>query len=182
MSGLQTLVLNADYRPLSLFPLSSWHWRDAVTALLLDRVALVANYEQVIRSPSVTMHVPSVVALKRYQRLDGFPAFTRYNIYVRDRWRCQYCAAVFPSSELTFDHVVPRSRGGRTTWENVVTACAPCNIRKGASSLRAVGMTLLRPPHRPTRRELAYSVGHHAFDEVHHTWVDYLYWDSELDE
>jgi 5-methylcytosine-specific restriction endonuclease McrA len=182
MNALQTLVLNADYRPLSVFPLSSWHWRDAVTALLLDRVALVANYEQVIHSPRLTMQVPSVVALKRYQPLDGFPAFTRYNIYVRDQWRCQYCAREFPSSELTFDHVVPRSRGGRTTWDNVVTACAPCNSRKGAKSLRAVGMTLLRAPHRPTRRELAHSAGHHTVDEVHHSWVDYLYWDSELDE
>src|SRR5271155_4033188 len=81
MMNLQTLVLNADYRPLSYHPLSLWSWRDALTALMLDRVALVANYDVLARSPSVSFPVPSVVALKRYNKLGGFPAFTRYNIY-----------------------------------------------------------------------------------------------------
>ncbi len=119
MNDLQTLVLNADFRPLSRFPLSSWHWKDAVSALVLQRVNLVAEYDHVIRSPSRAMRVPSVVALKRYLHLGGYPAFTRFNIYCRDRWCCQYCAEEFSSSELTFDHVVPRSRGGRTTWDNM---------------------------------------------------------------
>ncbi|MBI1206976.1 MAG: HNH endonuclease [Azospirillum sp.] len=179
--NLQTLVLNADYRPLSLFPLSAWHWKDAVTALILDRVNLVVNYDVMVRSPSLSMPVPSVVALKRYKSLDGYPAFTRYNIYCRDGWICQYCLQRFAAHDLTFDHVIPRSRGGRTTWENVVAACGPCNLYKGNRTLREVGMVLHRKPRRPTRRELAFTAGPQAFDSVHHSWIDYLYWDSELE-
>lgn len=182
MNDLQTLVLNADFRPLSRFPLSSWHWKDAVSALVLQRVNLVAEYDDVIRSPSRAMRVPSVIALKRYLHLDGYPAFTRFNIYCRDRWCCQYCAEEFASSDLTFDHVVPRSRGGRTTWENVVTACSRCNLVKANRTPREAGMHLLRRPYRPSRRELAHAAAPLAREQVHHTWVDFLYWDSELEE
>src|SRR5690606_16441590 len=120
--AIQTLVLNSDFRPLSCNPPSAWHWKDAVTALILNRVCLVAEYDHVVRSPSITMRVPSVVALKQYQRLDGWPAFTRFNIYCRDKWLCQYCGRRFSSDQLTFDHVQPRSRGGRSSWENIVAA------------------------------------------------------------
>jgi 5-methylcytosine-specific restriction endonuclease McrA len=183
MNDLQTLVLNADFRPLSRYPVSSWHWKDAVAAVFLDRVSLVAEYDEIIHSPRISMRVPSVVALKQYLQLDGYPAFTRFNIYIRDNWVCQYCARSFTTPELTFDHVVPRSRGGRTTWENVVAACSPCNLRKGSKTPKEAGMQLLRAPAKPTRRELAFSAGPHLLrEDVHHTWVDFLYWDSELDE
>lgn len=182
LNDLQTLVLNADYRPLSSYPLSLWSWRDAVSALLLDRVHLVASYDLEIRSPSVVMPVPSVVALKRYQKTSGYPAFTRYNIYLRDTFACQYCARPFDSRELTFDHVVPRSRGGKTTWENVVAACGPCNHRKGNRTPHEAGLTLLREPYQPTRWELSQRSPQFRHKDLHHTWVDYLYWDTELDE
>jgi len=181
MLNLQTLVLNADYRPLSFHPLSLWSWRDALSALMLDRVALVANYDVHARSPSVSMPVPSVVALKRYKRLDGFPAFTRYNIYLRDGFTCQYCAGEFPAENLTFDHVVPRSRGGRTTWENVVAACARCNHAKGNRTPHEAKMPLMHRPHRPTKGELNRRAPDLRHRDYHHTWIDYLYWDSELD-
>lgn len=182
LPDLQTLVLNADFRPLSRFPLSAWHWKDAVSAVILDRVSLVAEYDEVIRSPRSSMRVPSVVALKQYLPLDGYPAFTRYNIYCRDGWTCQYCARSFHAHELTFDHVVPRASGGRTTWENVVAACSPCNLRKGSKSVAQAGLQLLRRPRRPTRRELAFVLPAHVREDVHHTWADFLYWDSELEE
>ncbi|MDR3518816.1 MAG: HNH endonuclease [Azospirillaceae bacterium] len=182
MLNLQTLVLNADFRPLSMFPLSSWHWKDAVTAIILDRVSLVAEYDEVIHSPRMTMRVPSVVALKHYQPWSGFPAFTRYNIFCRDGWVCQYCGEPFSAHELTFDHVVPRSRGGRTTWENVVSACSPCNLIKGNKTPIEAGMPVLREPRRPTRRELAFASAPHLHEAVHHSWADFLYWDSELEE
>jgi 5-methylcytosine-specific restriction endonuclease McrA len=111
MLNLQTLVLNADFRPLSYNPLSLWSWRDAMTALMLDRVQLVANYDVQARSPSRAVPVPSVVALKRYKRLEGFPAFTRYNIYLRDTFSCQYCGDKFPSSRA---RATARRRG--RTW------------------------------------------------------------------
>jgi 5-methylcytosine-specific restriction endonuclease McrA len=182
MLNLQTLVLNADFRPLSYNPLSLWSWRDALTALMLDRVQLVANYDVEARSPRISYPVPSVVALKRYKKLDGFPAFTRYNIYLRDLFTCQYCAEKFPTEDLTFDHVIPRSRNGRTSWENVVAACAPCNSRKANKTPTEAGMALLKPARRPTRTELARRLPRTLYKDVHETWVDYLYWDSPLDD
>ena len=119
------LVLNADYRPLSYFPLSLWSWQDTIKAVFLDRVNIVAEYDRVVRAVSLEMKLPSVVSLKTYVKPTRNPAFTRFNVFLRDRFQCQYCGA---RDDLTFDHVVPRSRGGRTTWDNVVTACAPCNL------------------------------------------------------
>lgn len=181
MSGLQTLVLNADYRPLSYHPLSLWSWRDAVSALLLKRVDLVETYDRVVRSPSLELPVPSVVALKRYVSFNGRPAFTRYNIYLRDGFTCQYCGEPFPASELTFDHVMPRSRGGLTEWSNVVAACGPCNLSKANRTPEEAGMPLIQEAREPSIRRLNSLARSIKPASVHHTWVDYLYWDSELE-
>ena len=116
------LVLNADFRPLSYFPLSVWSWQDAVKAVFLDRVSVLSEYEHEVRSPSVTMRLPSVIALKDYIPSARRPAFTRFNVFLRDGFCCQYCGSRWPTPDLTFDHVVPRSRGGRTTWRNVPPA------------------------------------------------------------
>ena len=125
------LVLNADYRPLSYFPLSLWSWQDTVKAVFLDRVNVLSEYEHKIRSPSFEMRLPSVIALKEFVLQSRRPAFTRFNVFLRDRFSCQYCAQQFRPEALTFDHLIPKSRGGKTTWENVVTACSKCNLRKG---------------------------------------------------
>ena len=122
------LVLNADFRPLSYYPLSLWGWQDTVKAVCLDRVNIVSEYDRAVHSPSFEMRLPSVVSLKSYIKPARHPAFTRFNLFLRDRFVCQYCGA---NNDLTFDHLVPRSRGGQTTWENVVAACSPCNLRKG---------------------------------------------------
>ena len=113
------LVLNADFRPLSYFPLSIWSWQDAVKATLLGRVNTVAEYDRVIRSPSFEIALPSVVSLKQYIKPSEHPAFTRFNVFLRDKFTCQYSGRRLPANELTFDHVLPRSRGGKTTWDNV---------------------------------------------------------------
>ncbi|MCZ8316607.1 HNH endonuclease [Phreatobacter sp.] len=181
MMDLQTLVLNADYRPLSYSPLSLWGWRDALVALFSERVTLVATYDLEARSPSRSMPIPSVVALKNYISPVRHPAFTRYNIYLRDRFTCQYCSQYLPSGGLTFDHVMPRSRGGLTTWENVVAACSPCNLRKANRTPPEAGMPLIQRPRRPTRLELHRRQPDFDHHRYHHTWIDYLYWDSELD-
>ena len=180
MTGLQTLVLNADYRPLSYHPLSLWSWKDAVTALLLDRVNLVETYDRVVHSPSTALRVPSVVALKRYVSFNGRPAFTRYNIYLRDDFTCQYCGDRFATHDLTFDHVHPRSRGGLTEWTNVVAACSPCNLQKANKTPEEAGMTLIQEPLEPSIRALNHTARRSSLANVHHTWMDYLYWDSEL--
>ena len=127
-SGFPALVLNADFRPLSYYPLSLWSWQDAIKAVFLERVNIVANYDRVVHSPSFEMKLPSVVSLKTFVKPSTHPAFTRFNVFLRDRFSCQYCG---DRDDLTFDHLLPRSRGGHTTWINVVTACSRLQSPQG---------------------------------------------------
>jgi 5-methylcytosine-specific restriction endonuclease McrA len=106
--GLPALVLNADYRPLSYYPLSLWGWQDAIKAVFLDRVNIVAEYDRSVSSVSFSMKLPSVVSLKNYVKPSRHPAFTRFNVFLRDRFSCQYCGA---REDLTFDHLIPRALG-----------------------------------------------------------------------
>ncbi len=171
------LVLNADFRPLSYFPLSVAPWQTAVVDVISGRVSVVAEYDALVRSPSVAVRLPSVIALRTYHPRSRRVAFTRFNVFLRDRFRCQYCGLALPASQLTFDHVVPRCRGGRTSWANVVTACMPCNTRKGN---RATPLPRRRA-REPTTQDLL--VARRAFppNHLHASWLDYLYWDSELE-
>ena len=89
--GCPALVLNADFRPLSYYPLSLWSWQDAIKAVFMDRVNIVSEYDTVVRSPSFDMRLPSVVSLKTYIKPSRTPAFTRFNVFLRDRFSCQYC-------------------------------------------------------------------------------------------
>ena len=172
------LVLNADYRPLSYYPLSLWPWQEAIKAAVLDRVEIVAVYDEVARSPSTSIRIPSVVVLKDYVQPQKRVAFTRFNLFLRDEFCCQYCGA---RGDLTFDHVVPRSRGGVTSWENVVAACSSCNLRKGNRSLKHSGMTLRRPARQPGSEELRNQGRKFPPGHLHQSWTDYLYWDAELE-
>ncbi len=172
------LVLNADYRPLSYFPLSLWHWQEVVKAVFLDRVNVISEYDRYVRSPSFEMRLPSVVALKSYVKPAKYPAFTRFNLFLRDRFECQYCGR---RQDLTFDHVLPRSQGGRTTWENVSAACAVCNLRKGGKTPRQSGMHPRTIPYRPTVFELNDRGRGFPPNFLHESWRDYLYWDTELE-
>ena len=181
LESCPALVLNADYRPLSYFPLSVWGWQDAVKAAFLDRVTILSTYDRAIRSPSMAIRLPSVVALKRYRPLARRPAFTRFNVFLRDSFTCQYCVAPFPVENLTFDHVVPRSRGGRTTWENVIAACSACNLSKGNRLPRECGMSPARKPRAPSAYDLHEAGRRFPPRYLHESWGDYLYWDSELD-
>ena len=172
------LVLNADYRPLSYFPLSLWPWQEAVKAAFLERVVILAEYDTVARSPSIEFKLPSVVVLKDYVRPAKQSAFTRFNLFLRDEFSCQYCGS---KGEMTFDHVIPRSRGGRTTWENVVASCSPCNLRKGSKTLKQANMRLRKQPVQPAP-ELLQNVGRKfPPNYLHESWMDFLYWDAELE-
>ena len=172
------LVLNADFRPLSYYPLSLWSWQETVKAVFLDRVNIVSEYDTTVRSPNFEIRLPSVVSLKTYVRPALYPAFTRFNVFLRDRFSCQYCG---DRSDLTFDHVVPRARGGQTRWDNVLTACAPCNLKKGSQSLSTAGMKPFQAPYRPTVFELHRNGRLFPPNYLHESWMDYLYWDTELE-
>lgn len=172
------LVLNADYRPLSYYPLSVWSWQDAIKAVFLDRVNIVSEYEVEVRSTSFSMRLPSVVSLKTFVKPSRNPAFTRFNVFLRDRFQCQYCGS---KDDLTFDHLIPRSKGGTTTWENVLTACSPCNLRKGSKTYQEAQMHPHQFPFRPNVHDLHNNGRMFPPNFLHHSWLDYLYWDTELE-
>jgi 5-methylcytosine-specific restriction endonuclease McrA len=179
LESCPALVLNADYTPLSYYPLSLWPWQTAIKAVFLGRVDIVASYDRSVHSPSLDMRIPSVIALRQYVRPSEFPAFTRFNLFLRDRFACQYCGS---GQHLTFDHVVPRRLGGRTNWENIATACAPCNMKKGGRTPREAGMRLRVEPIRPTSWQLQQHGKSFPPGYLHETWRDWLYWDIELEE
>ncbi len=172
------LVLNADYRPLSYYPLSLWPWQDAVKAAWLDRVDIIAEYDEVARSPSMEIRIPSVVVLKDFVKPQRKVAFTRFNLFLRDEFACQYCGA---TGDLTFDHVVPRAAGGVTSWENVVAACSKCNLSKGSKSLKRSGLSLRKPPRQPAAEQLRNMGRKFPPNWLHDSWLDFLYWDAELE-
>lgn len=171
------LVLNADYRPLSYVPLSLWSWQDTVRAVFRDAVTVLAEYDVSVSSPSLSMQLPSVIVLKRYvgRTNRGTPCFTRRNLFLRDRFCCQYCNTQLPMNALTYDHVWPRARGGGTTWENVVTACSKCNLKKAARPLDAIhDMRLRTTPKEPTWPELHSKAKAFPPKDMHAAWADYV--------
>lgn len=176
--GWPALVLNADFRPLSYYPLSLWSWQDTIKAVFLDRVNIVAHYDRAVRSPSFEMQLPSVVSLKSFVKPSTHPAFTRFNVFLRDKFACQYCG---DNDDLTFDHLIPRSRGGQTTWENVVAACSPCNLRKANRTPPEAGMHPSQHPYQPSVHQLHRNGRLFPPNYLHDSWLDYLYWDTELE-
>ena len=176
------LILNADFRPLSYFPLSLWPWQEAVKAIFRDTVQVVSEYEREVQSPSLKLKLPSVLALREYVPSVRQVAFTRFNVYLRDMWACQYCADTYKTHELTFDHVIPRSKGGRTTWDNIVTACRSCNTQKGHKLPKECGMHPIVKPYEPSVYELQARGQKFPPNFLHESWADYLYWDSDISE
>ena len=181
LESCPALVLNADFRPLSYFPLSLWPWQEAIKAVFLDRVNIIATYDRFVASPRLRVALPSVISLKDFVSTSRRPAFTRFNVFLRDRFACQYCGEPFPSHMLTFDHVVPRSRGGQTTWDNVVSACEGCNLQKGNRLPERSGLHPLTRPQQPTTNQLQRNGRAFPPNFLHESWRDFLYWDTELD-
>ncbi|MBK7584519.1 MAG: HNH endonuclease [Myxococcales bacterium] len=141
----RTLVLTPWF-----FPHKVVRWEDAITLVYLSKVDVVIAYDDEIRSPSATFPMPAVVRLKR--QISGQKRgvkFSRINVYVRDGFTCAYCEKKLPLRQLTYDHVLPRSRGGRTEWENIVTACTPCNAKKSNKTPDESGMWPRKRPCRP---------------------------------
>jgi 5-methylcytosine-specific restriction endonuclease McrA len=143
---MRTLMLTPWMAPHEVIP-----WQRAVVLTILGKVEVVAEYDEVIRSPSVEIRTPAVVRLTRSvlprKRLIRF---SRTNVYTRDGFRCQYCGEQKLASQLNYDHVLPRVRGGKTEWTNIVTCCYACNDKKGARTPDEAKMRLLRKPQKPT--------------------------------
>jgi len=141
---MRTLLLSANY-----FPIRVIHWDRAVKMRFEGTADVVAEYAEEIRSPSVTWKIPAVIRERRVMKVRHAIRFSRANIYLRDRYCCQYCGERFSPRELSYDHVVPRASGGKTTWENIVTACRGCNTLKGSRECDACGMFPINKPVRP---------------------------------
>jgi len=156
-----SLVLNADFTPLSQRPLSLWHWRDVLRIVYSGRATVVSEYStppMLIRGVSLSFRLPSVIALNKYQHIPNkTPMITRRNVFIRDGYRCCYCGEEKKADELTLDHIMPRSRGGKLTWINTVCACAQCNQKKRnahPAELHKIGMRLRVRPRVPSFNEL----------------------------
>lgn len=167
MNGV--LVLNASYEPLNVVSV-----RRAIVLLLKEKAELLEAAEAQIRAERIAFQRPLVIRLVMYvkipRRLLTLP-LTRRNILKRDNYTCQYCGRRPENSELTLDHIVPRSRGGGHTWENLVAACAPCNRRKGDNLPGEIGMPLQRNPYKP--RYLALTLMSEAAPTA---WTKYMYY------
>ena len=172
----QVLLLNITYEPLRII-----NWKKAITLFLLGKVEVLEEYGQEIHSVSFSVKLPSVVRLLWLVKRPKTPIrFSRQNIYARDKYACQYCGKKFPSEELSYDHVIPKSRGGKTEWSNIVTCCFHCNRKKGGRTPKEARMKLIRKPSFPAwLPALKITIG---FKEVPSSWRDYLYWNVELVE
>ena len=173
------LILNADYRPLSYFPLSLWPWQEAIKAVYLKRVNVAAEYEEVVRSEKLTLPLPSVIVLKNYVVPTKTVPFTRATLFLRDEFTCQYCG--YKGKDLTFDHVVPKSRGGKTRWDNVVAACQSCNLRKAAKTTSQAGFKLKKVPTKPSPEVLLNKGKKFPPNDMHKSWSDFLYFEKDFD-
>lgn len=171
----QTLVLSQSYEPVKIVS-----WQRAITLLFLGKVEVVEEYDRDIKTTALVFKIPSIVRLLNAFRRHKKPTkFSRVNIYGRDKYSCQYCGAKKVISELTYDHVVPRSHGGKTVWINIVTCCSDCNRKKANRTPAQAGMRLLKVPVQPTTSPtLVVTVSKTSVPDA---WRDFLYWTSELE-
>ena len=171
----KTLLLNITYEPLRVIS-----WQKAITLLTLGKVEVVEEYDQEIRSVSFSIRLPAVVRLLRLVKWrEGPVKFSRRNIYERDQGQCQYCGKDLARQEITYDHVIPKSQGGGTSWENVVTCCLKCNGKKGGRTPQQAGMKLRTIPKPPAwNMAVRLTIGIRQAPE---SWRDYLYWNIELE-
>ena len=163
------LLLNASYEPLSVVD-----WKRAITLVLLGKAEMLSTHSHKIRSARRTYDLPSVLRLQRRVKIPRKRVhFSRKNVYRRDNYRCQYCGEKFPASRLTFDHVLPRSRGGETSWTNIVTSCQPCNRTKCSRTPEEASMPLLNEPTEPQWWPFSASAGN--LDDHPEDWKPYLW-------
>ena len=164
------LMLNASYEPLNII-----HWQKAVRLLYLDKAEIVERFDYYLHSPSTEMPMPAVIRLffyvsSRHTRL----VFSKWNMYIRDDFICQYCSKVCERAELTTDHVIPKSKGGSISWENCVTSCKGCNNKKGNRTPKEARMILRNPPRKPRESRMVFTVKKRKKHGIPDVWTQYL--------
>ena len=170
MNDLRVLVLNADFIPLNLVPLSTCTWQEAFTLTVKGNAIPIKFYEgKFVRTPTTQYPVPSVIVLKEYKHFNKKAKWSKFNVKLRDDFKCQYCNKTYSAKALTIDHVLPKSYGGQHSWENSVAACKPCNQGKKNNKKIVPG----RPPYRPTYYELAKKLLKHK-QITHPDWSAYV--------
>lgn len=162
----EVLALNSSYEPLAFI-----NWRRAVTLVFSGKAEILEVYGHSIRSPSVTIAAPAVIRIARavIQRYSAMK-FSRYNVYLRDGGVCQYCRQYIERHAFTIDHVVPRQNGGKSSWQNVVTACVDCNRKKGGRSPEEARMPLVAKPTIPVRKCL-YKTHQSSWPSIWGRWL-----------
>jgi len=142
----RVLLLNAD----EWTPLSIISWKKAIELICQEKVKVIEETDQEVRSVSIAIKVPSIIALKKYVRFKRKIKYSKYNVFARDDYKCQYCGKeIERGCEMTLDHVNPRSQGGTTCWENTVLACRSCNFKKGGRTPKEAHMRLMKQPIKP---------------------------------
>ena len=166
-----TLLLNADAQPVSVLPLSILNWQDAIRYMVLDKGRVLFWHEEwVVHSASWETQVPAVIMLHDYQKPKKSVRVSRKNIYLRDNYTCQYCGTRITEATATLDHVIPLSKGGKSNWTNLSTACKPCNYRK-SDSIRVKPKVM---PYRPDYYDLAEKRRRQGFSYGHPSWATFL--------
>jgi 5-methylcytosine-specific restriction endonuclease McrA len=172
-----TLILNADFLPLSIIPISSISWKDAIKVSFTGHARTIEYYDNwEVHSPSISMKVPAVMVSETYIKKKHSVRFSRQNLLIRDNFTCQYCEQKLSSMDLTVDHVIPRVKGGKTRWENIVCACYVCNSIKGHKS----HMVPKRKPFKPDYHQLLENAKKMPLKIPSEKWIDYLGWDKSL--
>jgi 5-methylcytosine-specific restriction endonuclease McrA len=172
---MDTLVLNADGLPLSLLPISAESWQSAIQRMWANQVQVLHVYDDwVVHSPSMEIKVPSVVVMNYYKKPRKFTRFSGRAVKLRDNYRCAYCENTFTENLLTLDHVKPKSHGGPRSWDNIVSACQPCNGRRGNN----VGIRPKWSPFKPTYWQLIAKRKEYPLVIPHESWIPYLDWNE----
>ena len=168
---MDCLLLNSDASPVSMLPLSAISWQDAIKYIVLDKVSVLEWHEDwIVRSANWSTPVPAIIMLKEYYKKKGYVRFSKYNVFLRDEFRCQYCGDHVEKRAATLDHVLPVSHGGRTTWENCTTACAKCNSSKGNNKK----ITPKIKPYKPSYWELVEKRRKQSFVLQHPSWAMFI--------
>ena len=171
------MILNGDYTPLGVAPLSTLHWKEAVKLVYLDQVDVLEYYDDwFVHSPSTTVQVPSVLVSRTYVKTSRSVKFNKTNLCIRDEFTCQYCQKRLDQRLLTMEHVHPRCRGGKTTWGNIVCACSGCNTAKG----NRTDWKPIREPYKPSYGELLVKVKRMPLTIPDEKWAPYLGWQPHL--